>query len=104
MCIIKCSKGLDTLLKMDNHGLNKLLFLFKQVNLTSKHGTSEQLFDTNTVITVTHKTGHYFLSLASRTIISFPQTHNYIETLYLPNTMSDLGTSCCCTQYATPTY
>jgi len=58
MCIIKCNKGLDTLLKMDNRGLNKVLFLFKQVNLTSKHGTSEQLFDTNTVITVTHKIGH----------------------------------------------
>lgn len=43
---------------MDNHDLNKLLFLFEQVNLTSKHGTSEQLFDTNTVITVTHKTRH----------------------------------------------
>lgn len=57
MCIIICNNGLDTLLKMDNHDLS-LLFLFKQVNLTSKHGTSEQLFDTNTVITVTHKTGH----------------------------------------------
>lgn len=57
MCIIICNKGLDTVLKMDNDGLS-LLFLFKQVNLTSKHGTSEQLFDTNTVITVTHKTGH----------------------------------------------
>jgi len=56
VCTITCNKGLDTLLKMDNHGL-KLLFLFKQVNLARKHGTSEQLFDTNTVITVTHKTG-----------------------------------------------
>jgi hypothetical protein len=73
MCMIICSKGLDTLLKMDNHGLNKLLFLFKQVNLTSKHGTSEQLFDKNTVITVTHKTGHYFLSLATEPLLPFPR-------------------------------
>jgi hypothetical protein len=88
---------------MDNHDLNKLI-LFKHINLTSSHGTSEQLFHTNTAITVTQKMSHNTSAFLAEPLFPLPQIHNYTETLYLPNTMSDFGTSSCCTQYATPTY